>query len=103
MTLRLLFLAALVGAAGCVSDTRRIADAATSHIYLEGAYEADCVNVPHVVGTSALDACLRRQKALDVLKHEAQASDAALSKGKGHLPKVARQRLRAAKKAAEAL
>ncbi len=76
-------------------DQKRVADAATAHYYLEALYERDCVAV---VGP---DSCMIAQRALNVLRWEAQACAAAVSQGKGHLPKIARKRLKAAMAAVE--
>lgn len=86
----------LLVAVGCASDQRRVADAATSHYWHEARYERECVVV---VGPPSCEKDFR--PALQELKWQAQTSAAALSKGKGKLPTLARKRLKAAKDAME--
>jgi len=89
---RLLVLLVLL-AAGCVSDLRRVADATALQVYQEDRYETECVRV---VGPPT---CAEWQKANDALKAEATLCNRV--RQIGHLPKVARKRLNAAKRAVE--
>lgn len=82
---------------GCASDRRLIANAATSHLYNEARYDRECVQV------AGSESCMRLRAALNGLRWEAQTADMAMSKGKGKLPKIARERVKAAKKAVEAI
>jgi hypothetical protein len=99
---RALLLVVAFGCSACVTDTRRVADAFTSAHYLDSVNNSECVLIGHRTGSPELAKCQKAEATLTALKGEAVACEAAIASGKGHLPSIARKRLAAAKKAAEA-
>jgi hypothetical protein len=80
---------------GCASDLRRVADATALQVYQETRYERECVEV---VGPAT---CTDWQKANDALKAETELCNTV--RQIGHLPPIAKKRLKAAKKKAEGM